>query len=183
MSRKQKDPLRRLKREEKECLEQISRSRSEPAGQVERAKIILAVANGSSYTDAALAVGRQSNDAVANLVARFNKEGLNALEARHGGGPQPIYNSEERERILNEARRVPDREVDGTATWSLTTLQRALRKAALPEISTYTIWKVLTDAGWGWQKNRTRCETGTAVRKRKSGYAKVTDVDSEAKKS
>jgi hypothetical protein len=33
----------------------------------------------------------------------------------------------EQERILAEARRRPDREQDGTATWSLSTLQQALR--------------------------------------------------------
>ena len=32
------------------------------------------------------------------------------------------------ERILAEARRSPDREQDGTAVWSLLTLQRAMRR-------------------------------------------------------
>jgi hypothetical protein len=41
------------------------------------------VAQGHSYTAAAQASGRRSGDAVAQVVARFNKEGLSALTSRH----------------------------------------------------------------------------------------------------
>jgi len=59
---------------------------------------------------------------------------------RHGGGQPKRYTDREQVRILAEARRTPDRKRDG-ATWSLTTLQRALRHApnGLPQVSTYTI--------------------------------------------
>jgi len=75
--------------------------------------------------------------------------------------------------------------VNGTATWSLTTLQRALRRApdGLPAISTYTIWCVLHDAGMTFGKDRSWCETGTVVRKRKSGPVIVTDPDAIPKKT
>jgi Homeodomain-like domain len=185
MSRPPKDPLRALTEEERELLTQISRSFSEPASHVAHAKALLAVAKGKSYTAAAQDVGRRSGDAVAHLVARFNDDGLAAVAPRHGGGAQPTYGVAERERILREARRTPERERDGTATWSLTTLQRALRKApdGLPQVSTYTIWLVLRDAGFRWQATRTWCETGTVKRKRKSGTVEVTDPDTSAKKS
>lgn len=185
MSRRQKDPLRPLTPEERACLEQLSRARSEPASQVARAKALLAVAAGHSYQAAATAAGRRSGDAVAHLVARFNAEGLPALEPGHGGGPLPRYSLAERERILVEVRRPPDREQDGTATWSLTTLQRALRQApnGLPAVSTYTIWQVLHDAGFSWQRSRTWCNTGIVVRKRKSGKVVVEDPDSTVKKT
>ncbi len=87
MTRRQKDPLRPLTEDEHQLLDQISRARSEPASHVERAKLLLAVAAGQSYTAAAHTIGRRSNDAVANLVARFNREGLDALAPRHGAGP------------------------------------------------------------------------------------------------
>ncbi|HEV2457057.1 MAG TPA: helix-turn-helix domain-containing protein, partial [Ktedonobacterales bacterium] len=89
-----------------------------------------------------------------------------------------------RERILSEARRVPTPEPDGTATWSLVTLQRALRRApdGLAQLSTFTIWCVLHDAGWSWQRSRSWCETGTAVRRRKRGRVVVHDPEGEAKK-
>ena len=91
----------------------------------------------------------------------------------------------ERNRILAEARRAPDREADGTATWSLMTLRHALRTApdGLPNVSTGTIRAVLIEAGWSWQRSRSWCETGTAQRKRKHGIVTVIDPDAEAKKS
>ena len=71
--------------------------------------------------------------------------------------------------------------------WSLTTLRRALRQNGLPHVSTYTIWKVLADAGLSWQKHRSWCDTGTAQRRRRrAGRAvvvTVTDPDAEAKKT
>ena len=185
MTRRMKDPLRPLADKERELLEKISRARSEPASHVARAKALLAVADGQSYTAAAQAAGRRSGDAVSQLVSRFNREGLAAIEPRHGGGPPIIYGVKERKRILAEFKRSPDREKDGTATWSLTTLQRALRKApdGLPKVSTHTILCVLHDAGWVWQKDRTWCKTGTVTRKRKGIIVEVTDPEAEAKKT
>jgi transposase len=185
MPRPQKDPLRLLTPEECARLERIGRSHTEPAAHVARAKALLAVAAGHRFTEAARAAGRQSGDAVAHLVARFNREGLAAVEPGHGGGQPQRYPQQERERILREARREPDRGGDGTATWSLTTLQRALRRApdGVPTVSTYTIWCVLHEAGWRWGKDRSWCQTGVAVRKRKSGPVTLTDPDAGAKKT
>lgn len=185
MTYRKVDPLRVLTDEEREVLTQISRASSEPASHVARAKALLAVADGKTYTEAARAAGRRAGDAVSHLVSRFNREGLAALAPRHGGGAQPIYGNAERERILCEARRTPDRERDGTATWSLSTLQRALRQApdGLAQVSTYTILLVLHEAGFSWQASRTWCETGKVKRKRKSEVVEVTDPDTEPKKS
>jgi transposase len=107
-----------------------------------RGRALLAVSDGCSYTDAALLVGRALGDSVAAWVARFNQMGPAALERQPGGRPPTQYGAEERDRTLSEFRRLPDRERDGTATWSLNTLQRALRRApdGLPKVSTYTIW-------------------------------------------
>jgi len=185
MTRHQKDPLRPLTDAERHVLDQISRARAEPASHVERAKLVLAVADGASYTAAARSVGRRSNDAVAALVARFNCEGVLAIAPRHGGGRPIQYTAVERARILREFRRTPDRAQDGTATWSLTTLQQALRDApdGLPHLSTFTIWWVLREAGYTWQLSRSWCPTGTATRKRKAGLVDVSDPNTTAKKT
>ena len=183
MTRRKKDPLRPLSAEEHQELTRISRSTSESAGIVARAKALLAVADGHNYTEAAKLAGRKSNDAVSQLVSRFNKEGVTALVPRHAGGPEIKYGPEERQLILQEARRKPDVERDGTASWSLTTLQRSLKQKGLPRVSTHTIFKVLKEAGFNWQKHRSWCETGTAWRKRKGKWVLVRDVDTEAKKS
>jgi transposase len=185
MPRPQKAPLRALASAERAHLEQLSRSQTQPAARVARAKALLAVAAGHRFTTAAHAAGRRSGDGVARLVARFHRQGLAALDAGHGGGQPKRYTPREQARILREVRREPDRDADGTATWSLTTLQRALRRApdGLPGISTYTIWCVLHAAGIRWGKDRSWCATGTVVRKRKSGTVLVTDPDTEAKKT
>lgn len=186
MSRRQKNPLRALTEDERSWLRKIARSKREPAGHVARAKQLLAVADGHSYTEAATAAGRKSGDAVAQLVARFNREGVQAIEPQRGGGPKPRYGPRERERILAEVRRAPDPEQDGTATWSLMLLRRALRRApdGLPGVSTYTIHAVMQEAGFSWPRTRSWCETGAAKRKRRNGeVVTVVDVDAEAKKS
>lgn len=184
MSRRRVNPLRAWKGDEQAELERISRAGSERAERVARAKALLAVANGARYVDAAREAGRRSRDAVAHLVARFNAVGVAALDRRHGGGPGLQYGAAERERILREFHRAPDRERDGTATWSLTTLQRTLRQGSegLPRIGTRTILGVLWGAGYSWQQSRTWCQTGTVMRRRKAGTVMVTDPDATPKK-
>jgi transposase len=185
VSRPKKDPLRPFTNSERRALEQLARSQSAPALSVARARALLAVNDGSSYTDAAHLVGRALGDSVATWVARFNQVGLAAVERQPGGRPPTQYGPEERDRILLEFRRAPDRDRDGTATWSLNTLQRAVRRApdGQPNVSTYTIWAELHDAGNTRQKDRTWCQTGMAIRKRKRGEVKVQDPDASAKKA
>jgi hypothetical protein len=50
-------------------------------------------------------------------------------------------------------------------------------------VSTYTIWCVLHDAGFTWDRDRSWCQTGTAIRKRKSGTVVVHDPDATPKKT
>lgn len=185
MTRRKKEPLGSLTDEERTWLERISRSQSEAAGHVARAKQILHVANGCSYQEAAHLSGRKAGDAVSSLVKRFNQEGLNAIQPRHGGGSPIKYGLAERERVLKEARRKPDPETDGTATWSLKTLCQVLRKApdGLPEVSEDTLRTVLLEAGFSWQASRSWCETGRVTRKRKRGKVTLVDPDATAKKT
>jgi transposase len=185
MSRKKKDPLRELTEQERQGLDQLGRSQSAPAVEVTRAKILLAVARGDDYQTAARSAGRRSGDAVSHLVARFNAEGLDALTPRHGGGRRLTYGPPERARIAAEAARTPTPEGDGTAIWSLSTLRRTLRAApdGLPKVSTDTIRRVLHESGSSYQRTRSWCPTGKALRRRKAGPAVVTDPDSDAKKS
>lgn len=185
MARRQADPLRALRAEERAALSRLSRSRRSPAAQVAGARALLAVAEGQGYTIAAQLAGRRTGDTVARRVARFNREGVAAVVPRHGGGHPVRYGAVEQRRILAEAARAPDRARDGTATWSLSTRQAALRRAAdgLPGISTDTIGRTLHDAGLRWQKSRSWCATGAVVRKRKrGGTVTVTDPDAVAKR-
>jgi transposase len=106
------------------------------------------------------------------------------LSPRHGGGRPRLYYHASRERILREVRRQPTPEADGTATWSLSTLRKSLRSApdGLPHVATSTIWQVLHEAGHTYQRSRTWCPTGSAIRKRKSGPVLVADPNAESKK-
>ena len=186
MAQRQKEPLRPLTAAERSELGRVARASTEPAGRVGRAKALLAVADGARFSQAARAAGRRSGDAVAQLVVRFNRLGLAALEAGQGGGPPVRYGPAERERILREFRRRPDRAQDGTATWSLVTLRRALRRGPdpLPTISTATILHALWEAGYTWQRDRSWCSTGTAKRKRQRGtVAETVDPPATPKKS
>jgi transposase len=185
MSRHRKDPLRPLTPDERTELTRLSRSQTAPAAEVDRARALLAIADGASYTAAAHLVGRGHNETISAWVSRFNREGLAAVRPHHGGGPRTRYGAEAQHRILAEWARSPQREQDGTATWSLSLLQKALRQASdgLPRVSTFTIWRTLHEAGLSWQKSRTWCETGVALRNRKSGIARVSDPDAPAKKS
>jgi transposase len=185
MTRRRKDPLRPLTDDERRHLTRLRRSPAAPAVHVARAVMLLAVTGGADYQAAAQAAGRKSGDAVSHLVARFNREGLAALEPRHGGGRARAYEGDARARILREAARAPTPDVDGTAAWSLSTLRHTLRAApdGLPTVSTFTIWRVLREAGYTFQRTRSWCPTGSAVRRRKAGVVTVTDPDAGPKKS
>src|SRR5215207_7236936 len=102
----------------------------------------------------------------------------------HGGGPRIRYGAGAQQRILAEWARTPQREQDGTATWSLSLLQKALRKApdGLPQVSTFTIWRTLHAAGLSWQKSRTWCQTGVVTRRRKHGTVTLVDPDAAVKR-
>lgn len=176
--------MRALVDGELETLRKMARSRSEAAEVVARAKSLLAVAGGADFVAGARAGGRKSGYGVGKLVRRFNRDGVQALQTRPGSGRRATYTPELRAQIVAEFRRTPDREQDGTGTWSLTTLQRALRRQPeLERVSRDTISGVLHAAGLTWQRTRTWCDTGVAIRKGKHGKRVVVDPDAEAKKT
>lgn len=185
MTRRQKDPLRPRTPEERTALAPRSRAPRAPASHVARARRVLAVADGQRYTTAARGVGRRSGDAVARLVARFTTAGRAAIAPGHGGGAAVAYEEAKRARIRAEVRRAPDRDADGTATWSRSTRRRAPRQApdGLPGVREDTIWGVLRGAGRRWQRERRRCETGVVARQRKGGPVVVADPDAAPQKS
>ena len=168
-------PLRTLSQEEEQALQRMVKATSERMDVVKRAKALLAVQAGKPYTEAALKAGYKSGDSISQLVERFNQRGLAALLIAPGRGRKETYTPEQRERIVQELERVPDREQDQTATWSLMTLRNALRKQALPTVGVSTVREVLHEAGYGFGKTRTWCPTGTAVRVRKAGTVTVQD--------
>ncbi len=66
----------------------------------------------SPSTEAAQEVGYKSGDSVSQLVERCNQHGLAALLIAPGRGRKETYTSLEREHIVQEFRRAPDRQDD-----------------------------------------------------------------------
>ncbi|MBV9578553.1 MAG: helix-turn-helix domain-containing protein [Chloroflexi bacterium] len=178
----QREPLRRLSRRERAALQRMAKSPSERVDHMRRAIALLAVARTGVFIHAAREAGLRSGTTVADLVRRFNRHGLAAVRIASGRGRRPGYSRSSRAQIVATAQREPNRRTDGTATWSLTTLQRALRRSGLPRVGTSTIRRVLQDAGSSYQRTRTWCPTGTAQRKRKAGVVTVIDPQTERKR-
>ncbi len=176
-------PLRTLSQEEAQALQRMVKASSERVDVVKRAKAILAVQAGQPYTQAAQEAGYKSGDSVSGLVERFNQRGLAALLIAPGRGRKETYTPQQRERIMQEFGRAPDRQDDATATWSLMTLRQALRKEALPKVGASTIREVLHEAGYRFGKTRTWCPTGQAIRVRKAGTVTVKDPKAQEKKA
>lgn len=182
MSRRKKDPLRTLTEEERTRLEQISRAQSEPASHVAHAKALLCLAKSGTYTAAAQVCGRSSGDAVSHLAARFNKEGLAALQLQHGGGPKVVYGVQERERILTEAKRPLIGNKTGQQPGHS---RRSVRRCVKPRMDSPISAPspsgrpCAMPAGAG--RRPALCETGKVKRKRKAGMVEVTDPDTAEK--
>jgi len=177
MGKPQKEPLRELTEIERSALQRMVHASSERVDRMRRAQALLAVAARVSFAAAAREAGLRSGTSVANVVARFNRHGLAALSIASGRGRHPTYDPGVRAQIVATAQTPPDRKKDGTAAWSLSALQKRLRKEGLEQIGTNTIKRVLEDAGSSYQKTRSWCPTGTAQRVRKSGVVTVVDPE------
>jgi len=182
MATMQQERLRPLTIAEQRELKTIVMASSERVDRVRRATAVLAAARGESFSAAARAARYRSPGAVTYLVRRFNRDGLKALGIAVGRGRRPTYDASARARIVATAQRSPDRKTDGTATWSLSTLERTLRREGLPQVGATTIRRVLHEAGSSYQRTRTWCPTGTAQRKRKAGVVQVVDPRTEEKR-
>jgi hypothetical protein len=181
MAQPQKHPLRPLTKQEHQEMQRITRATSERVDVVRRARALLAVAEPQTWTQAARAAGFKRRASVGQLVERFNQRGLAALLIAPGRGRKRTYGSPERTRILSEVQRAPDRSPDATGTWSLATLEQALRKSGLPRVGATTIRRVLHAARYASQRTRTWCPTGTALRVRKAGIVTASDPQAQEK--
>jgi transposase len=181
MGAHQKRALRSLSEAERQALQRLAKTSSERVDAVKRAQALLAVAEGKTFTQAGVGAGL-SREGVSQLVERFNQRGLAVLVIAPGRGRKPTYDAEARTRVVQEVQRQPDRLSDQTATWSLKLLQRALRRAGLASIGATTIGRILHEEGYSVQRDRSWCETGSALRKRKDGISRVHDPAAQKKK-
>ena len=130
------DPIR-LTKQQRMDLNEIARSLSLPAGFVLRAKIILLLANRSSYNTI-----KAKLDTTAPTISRWKKRfleaGLDGLETERPGQPPHKLTPRLRARVLSQTRRKPR---DGSTHWSCRKLARQLG------ISKTMVDKVWQEAG------------------------------------
>ncbi len=147
MGTQQKRPLRQLTQQEREELSQKATSISERVSMGKRAKALLALADGCTFTEAGRQVG-MSRDGVSQLVERFHRRGMQALSIAPGRGRKPTYTSQEHQLILQEVQRCPTWDVDQCTVWSLSLLQKSLHAKGFLDICPKTIRVVLQAHGW-----------------------------------
>ncbi len=148
MGRRQKRPLRGLTDNERAELNRVAASPDDRVERIRRARVILAVAEGKSFTQAARTARMRSSSGVAAIVQRFHDRGLEALDTLPGAGRRPIYSAAEREMIMAEVQS----QIERMPFWSLSALQQALRQSssAVPRVSAKTIGQLLREAGYAW---------------------------------
>jgi transposase len=183
MGRPTQMQVRPLTAQEEQELTRVAKATSVRADHRQRAQALLAMCASGSPSQAAQVAGYRSRQGVSLLVQRFNAQGLAALGIAAGRGRKATYTAAARSQMVACAQREPDREQDGGATWSLTLLQRTLRREGLARVSRDTVRRVLQEAGSSYQRTRTWCPTGTALRVRKSGVVQVVDPQTEEKKT
>lgn len=106
-------PLK-LSQENKETLVTISRSPSKDHRSVIRSKIILMLADGSSYDDvqAEFKVGRE---AIAKWKKRYIESGIDGLQDLERPGKPPVYTEADKARVIQKACSKPE---GGYTNWS-----------------------------------------------------------------
>lgn len=115
-------------------LSSIAQSRSLPAGYVFRAKLILMLAQGASFS----AIKRQLQTTAPTIVRwkqRFLQSGLDGLDTYHPGQQAMLLTPALRARILSATRKKPS---DGSTHWSCRKLAAAL---GVSKDAVHRVWK------------------------------------------
>src|SRR6201984_928874 len=115
-------------------LSSIAQSRSLPAGYVFRAKLILMLAEGASFST----IKRRLQTSAPTIIRwkqRFLESGLDGLDTYHPGQKATVLTPGLRARILSATRKKPS---DGSTHWSCRKLATAL---GVSKDAVYRIWK------------------------------------------
>ena len=118
-------------------LSRIAQSRSLPAGYVFRAKLILMLAEGASFSAIKQRLGT-TTPTIIRWKRRFVADGLDGLDTSHPGQPASVLTPKLRARILSATRRQPK---DGSTHWSCRKL------AAELDVSKDAVHRVWKEAG------------------------------------
>jgi transposase len=111
-----------LNTEQKEHLTQFAQSRTLPAGDVFKARLILALANGESYTTIQTKL-QTTAPTISRWKQRFEEEGLAGLAGRHKGSKVRAATPTVQAKVLKKIRQAPP---DGSTHWSCRKMAREL---------------------------------------------------------
>ena len=124
-----------LTKDEREELRQMSISRSLPAGDVMRARMVLMLADGRSYSEIKHRL-QTTAPTISLWKKRFLAEGVNGLiQQRHPGQKPTVITPKLQARVLEATRRKPK---DGSTHWSVRKLARELN---LSKDTVHRIWR------------------------------------------
>jgi transposase len=112
-----------LTEEQRSELGRWAASRTLPAGDVFRARLILALAEGRTYSQIMTSL-QTTAPTISRWKQRFEQDGLAGLEPRHKGSQPRVANSAVQARI---ARRTQQKPADGSTHWSCRKMAQALR--------------------------------------------------------
>lgn len=129
------EPIR-LSPNERDELRQMSLSRSFPAGDVMRARMILMLGAGRSYTEIQERL-QTTAPTVSRWKKRFLQDGINGLiEVRHPGQKPTVITAKLQAKVLEATRRKPK---DGSTHWSVRKLAQELH---LSKDTVHRIWRI-----------------------------------------
>jgi len=124
--------LLKLTDEQRQELRRWAQSRTLPAGDVFRARLILALGNGTSYHEIVKSL-KTSGPTIARWKMRFQRDGMAGLEGRHQGSKPRSATPAVQARVI---RRVQQKPGDGSTHWSCRKLasQLGLSKSTVQRI-------------------------------------------------
>src|ERR1700690_2791539 len=128
--------LLKLIPEQREELQRWAQSRTLPAGDVWRARLILALADGTTYREIARSL-KTSLPTIARWKMRFERDGLAGLEGRHQGSKPRAATPKVQAHVI---RRVQQKPGDGSTHWSCRKLASELG------LSKSTVQRILAQA-------------------------------------
>jgi transposase len=146
--------LRQLSPEERSALQELAHSRTAAVRLVERARLLLATADGASPSQVAREVG-VSRPTVYAWIHRFNAHGLAGLDDRRRGGRPPTYTAEQRAEVIATALTDPRSLGLPFGCWTLDRLQAYLNEHRGIAIKRSRIDEILTEEGLRWRKQET----------------------------
>jgi transposase len=123
-----------LNEEQQLELDRIAQSRSLPAGYVFRARLILMLAEGASFSTIKQRL-RTTAPTIIRWKQRFVAAGLDGLDTSHPGQPAWVLTPKLRARILSATRKAPK---DGSTHWSCRKLATAL---GVSKDAVHRVWK------------------------------------------